>query len=489
VAPSGRPRKLDAVAARIRAALDTFDLPSAAVAVARDGEIVWEEGFGWADRERRVPATPRTLYSLGSISKPVTATALMVLVERGLLSLDAPVNRYLAESPLRAWVGDASQATLRRLANHTAGLPLHYHYFYADEPEHPPRVEETIRRYGNIVTPPGERYQYANLGFGVLGHLIALASGRGYERFLRQEIFEPLALTRSSVWVAPELARWAAREYGADGVVYPRKTTDHPGAGSIYASVHDVVRFGMFHLKQPQRDQEPILLPATLDDMQTPTADTGENTGYGIGWTTSELACGLPTVGHEGGSGGVTTQLLLFPTRGVAVAVLTNTSRPNDYLPFEAALDAAATLLPELRDQLEEQRLREAGRPHVAPAPGPTRPDSLAGKWSGAVRTYEGDIPIELEAAATLRCTLGGRAAGADQFTSAAGRLQALFPLTLDTGDTRRRSHRVQLDLTVRIDTLGGAAIAIAPTVDEGGAPGRRLGFALAHWTELRREA
>src|SRR5947209_16594754 len=101
-------------------------IPSLAIAVAQGNSVLWEEGFGWADRERRVAATPHTLYSLASISKPITATALMILKERGLLNLDHPINDYLGDSKLRAWVGNVEEATIRRVANHTSGLPFHY---------------------------------------------------------------------------------------------------------------------------------------------------------------------------------------------------------------------------------------------------------------------------------------------------------------------------------------------------------------------------
>src|SRR5712692_6713027 len=116
-----------AVRELIRTRLVEQVIPSLAVAVARAGEIVWEEGFGWADRENRVPATEHTMYSLASISKPITATGLMLLVERGQIDLDRPINDYLGDAKPTAWVGDAAGATVRRVANHTSGLPLHYH--------------------------------------------------------------------------------------------------------------------------------------------------------------------------------------------------------------------------------------------------------------------------------------------------------------------------------------------------------------------------
>jgi CubicO group peptidase (beta-lactamase class C family) len=107
--------------------------PSLAIAVAQDGIILWEEAFGWADRERMVPSNVNTMYSLASISKPITATGIMILKERGLIDLDKPINNYLGKAKLKAYVGNAEDATVRRVLNHTSGLPLHYHFFYEDE--------------------------------------------------------------------------------------------------------------------------------------------------------------------------------------------------------------------------------------------------------------------------------------------------------------------------------------------------------------------
>src|SRR5437588_9391696 len=94
----------------IRTRLVEQSLPSLAVAVAREGEIVWEEGFGWADRENRVPASEHTMYSLASISKPITTTGLMVVREQGKLDLDRPIDEYLWEAKLKGWAGDAAGA-------------------------------------------------------------------------------------------------------------------------------------------------------------------------------------------------------------------------------------------------------------------------------------------------------------------------------------------------------------------------------------------
>src|SRR5690606_3806571 len=100
------------------------------IAVFRNGNIDWEEAFGWADREQRVAATPRTAYSLASISKSITATGLMTLVATGKVDLGRSINDYLGNATVRAWIGSAEEATVARVADHTAGLPFHAQFFY-----------------------------------------------------------------------------------------------------------------------------------------------------------------------------------------------------------------------------------------------------------------------------------------------------------------------------------------------------------------------
>ena len=139
--------QFDEVRGYIRSHMAAEQVPSISVAVARDGRILWEEGFGWSDREKRGAANEHTMYSIASISKPFTATGLMTLVEQKRIDLDRPINQYLGNAKLRARVGNADNATVRRVANHTSGLPFHYQFFYQDEPFHPPSMDETILRY------------------------------------------------------------------------------------------------------------------------------------------------------------------------------------------------------------------------------------------------------------------------------------------------------------------------------------------------------
>merc|ERR1711964_671264 len=125
--------------------------------------------------------------------------------------------------------------TVRRVANHTSGLPLHYHFFPEDGLAKP-SMEESIRRYGNVVCPAGERYRYSNIGYGILDHLIERVSGMSYTEFMRREVFLPLGMTRASVDIEPGLDAYQVKRYTDDGLPLPFYDFDHSGASAVFCS-------------------------------------------------------------------------------------------------------------------------------------------------------------------------------------------------------------------------------------------------------------
>lgn len=455
-------------------------VPSLAVAVAKDGVIVWEEGFGWADRENRVPADEHTMYSLASISKPITTTGLMILKERGELDIDKPINDYLGNTKLKAWVGNPNDATVRRVANHSAGLPLHYQFFYEDEPYNPPPMDETIRRYGNLVTAPGERYKYSNLGYGILDYVISRISGKSYSDFMREEVFLPLGMTRTSVHIGRGHERHHAIRYGTDGQPIPFYDFDHRGASAVYSSAHDLVRFGMFHLKAHLQDQKVILSDETIDEMQHPTVTVEDDAGYGIGWRISEEA-EYSIVSHSGGMGGVATRLILVPSESLAVVVLCNAAQQDlTRLIFKEIL---SMLLPGYRDYRSRVEAEEEGKEkeeHTKFKPSP----ELVGKWSGVVHTYKDDIPFSL----SIRDSGDVHAKLGDQLTTLLndasfddGYIKGRIVSDIGTEDANRLPYHLHVELKHRDKVLNGSVTAISR-------PGQRVGNALSHWAELARQ-
>ena len=453
------------------------NLPSISLAVAREGKIVWEQGFGWADRENRVPATEHTLCSIASTSKPITATGLMVLKERKLVDLDHPTNDYLGDARLRARVGNADEAALRRVANHTSGLPLHYQFFYADEAFHPPTRDETIRRFGNLVTAPGERYQYSNLGFGVLDYVIARTSGKSFPDFMREEVFLPLGMTHTSIGIGPGLEPHQAIRYTPEGTRIPFYEFDHDGASAVYSSAHDLARFAMFHMKEHLADQRPILSDATIDEMQSPTAHPSGGRGYGVGWSIGQSR-GYQTVDHDGGMPGVSTMCMFLPTERIAVVVLGNS---NSSLPSSINDMILKILLPEDKPKTPSPSLSRFNPPPDKFVPG----SELVGTWKGHLATYQGELPLVLviKDSGDVHVRLDKQLETLLNNPSFhEGFLRGRFAGNIGTDDARGRRYHLHLEAKLRDQVLNGPVMAI--TLPDG-----RGTSAVTHWVELKRES
>ena len=463
--------------------------PSLAVAVARHGEILWEEAFGWANLEKRTPATPHTMYSLASTSKPFTATGLMKLVEQGKIELDKPVNQYLdKDSQLKVWIGYPDDVTVRRLANHTSGLPRHDHYIAAEELSRKPPMEESIRRYGNIVTLPGERYRYSNFGFGLMSHLIERMSGMSFEDFMRREIFLPLGMTRSSVDIGPGLADFAAERYDEEGHAIPFYDVDCRGASSVYCSAHDLLLFGMFHLGQLQPDQKAPLSKETIASMHVPTADISNSrpedrrsplvSGYGLGWVIGESEWG-PFISHGGGMGGTMAQLIFLPREGIAISAMA-----NNYCPIPHGVEnyIFPALFPGYAEKQAELEKKKTAAPAPAPAPEIQTIPELLGDWRGTVHTYQKDLPMTLS---FKPCGDVLAKLGEVQLTTLVndvkcqnGWLTGKMAGHIETDDICLQPyhpyHHIQLDLKLRGNVLNGSLIQI-------------VGNALSHWVEFKK--
>lgn len=454
LAPAVRER----LRATVRRALDSTGVASVAVAVARDGVVLWEEGFGYADIARRIPATPATLYSVASITKPMTATAVMQLVEAGRVALDRPIDDYLGAMRVTGLAGDRAEATVGRVLSHTAGLPLHYRFYY-DGPPRADDVAHTVARYGRVMFPPGEVYSYSNLGYGMLGELVARVGGPSYEAFMGDRVFRPLGMTHTTIGTGAGLANSAVR-YDADHRPVPPYDFDHRGASAVYTSAHELLRFAMLHLKTRPRDGArtwaPPLADSTVDRMQRVATPGDSASGYGLGWFI-DRDFGERRVRHTGGMPGVATVLSLYPAHRVAVVVLANQSSG---LPGRIAAEVAAAVLPPSYGRARAAALAAA----PAAPPALALPAELRGEWRGTVQTYEGTLPIVLRAdSAEVRVRLGdapGLWALLGNASYSNGVLGGRFLGTIPTPEARRVAHVVAVSLQLRADTLRGWAAA-----------------------------
>src|SRR5882724_2881010 len=246
---------------------------------------------------------------------------------------------------------------------------------------------------------------------------------------------------------------------------------DHRVASAIFSSAHDLVRFGLFHLKAHLADQQAILSDASIDDMQSPTASVGKSGGRGVGWAIEDRRDGYRVVSHTGGMGGVATSLRLIPSEKLVVVVLCNA---GIRLPHRISDEILSALLPKWRAQDSAPRPAENFR----------SPPELIGGWAGKLVTYKAEIPMTLRVleSGDIHAQLRGQMKMLwNDVRWEDGTLSGTMPGDVGTEDAGRRPYNLHFSLKLRGQVLNGAASAISTT-------GRRPGNALTQWVELRRQ-
>jgi CubicO group peptidase (beta-lactamase class C family) len=309
----------DGVDAYVERYLRKRHAPGASVAVIKDGKVLLSKGYGLADVELGVPATDKSVYQLASVSKTFTAAAVMLLVREGKLALADKVSQRLSDVPA-AWEG----VTIRQLLNHTSGIKS---YTSVQDFNQRPRQDFSQREVLDFVAKaplefaPGEKWNYSNTGYFLLGMLIEKASGQSYAEFMAQRIFRPLGMQRTRVndlrAVIHDRARgyqWDGRELKNGEYVSP---TQPFSAGALVSTVQDLVKWDAALSAGKLLDQ------ATLDEMWTPTPLKEGQADYGYGWQLGKVN-GRRLVSHGGGIPGFSTQLSRFVDDGLTVIVLIN---------------------------------------------------------------------------------------------------------------------------------------------------------------------
>ena len=429
-------------------------IPSISVAVARNGEILWEEGFGWADRTNRIPATEHTMYYTASVTKSFTATALMILYQRKKVDLDRPVNDYLKEAKLSSPAWNPAEATVRRVVNHTAGLTT---FNGAGSLSH----EDMIRRYGVLFWPPGEHFDYSNLGPIIIEEVIAEVSGQSYTEFMRSEVFRPLGMTRVSVGFESAMEKYTARSYNPVTGLVP------PPRGGIYCSAHDLLRFGMFHLKTHALDQKPILSDRSIDAMQNETVEADRGNRYGLAWWIEEDRFGYRSVLAQGGTDAAQAWLRLIPSEGIAVALLCNSGSSSVKVVVDEIL---STLLPVYAEKCAQGApLTDAPKGVQLPSP------AFIGSWKGMIKTFREDIPLtfSIRESGEVQVQLGSQPATVLDKTKFNGK--RLAGITSGKLAIDEVPHHVEFCLYLRNGALKGAAVTLSSS-------------SLPYWAELKRE-
>lgn len=313
----------------VQSALQQYRLPGATIAVLQDDKIIYAKGYGYANLSARTPVKPEDRFQIGSISKQFVATAILLLMEEGKLALDDSVTKYIPGLPDN-WRG----VTIRHLLDHTSGLPM-------DPPQ------EFASRFADVLTgsdadriaavaaiplktAPGAKFEYSNVGYGLLGMLAGKLAGMDYYEFLQQRVFRPLGMSSvRKVDSADAMMGAAALGYRQEGNGVLEAHSPNLfryaalGAGGLAMNVLDMAKWDAALYGNQ------VLKPASMAEMSRPQVALGRTSSYGLGWFLDTLD-GHFVMRHSGGMDGYTTEYRRFRDDHFSVIVFTNLRYPGD---------------------------------------------------------------------------------------------------------------------------------------------------------------
>lgn len=321
----------------VRKEMERTGIPCASVAIVDGGRVVWEAGFGFQDSARRVPATGKTAYRVGSISKVFTAILVLQLAERGALDLDAPIARYAPELVFEDASGASPPITLRELLSHRAGIARESPVgSYFDDSE--PGIERTVRSFigTRLVHRPGERTKYSNVGPTIAGYIVEKVTAKPFSKLAREALLDPLGMDASSF----EADREAIRRDLADAFMVdfegkffpaPKFSLGTVPAGNLYSTASDLARFLVALFAGGEIDGRRVLRRETLESMlRVQPPGTSAPTGFGLGFYVGRWE-GRRTVGHNGAVYGFASALLALPEERLGAVVLNSVDCANGF--------------------------------------------------------------------------------------------------------------------------------------------------------------
>ncbi|MYE27536.1 MAG: beta-lactamase family protein [Chloroflexi bacterium] len=326
---------IDLYAAWIRFTMHKNLQPGVAAGIVYDGELLWGEGFGYADIETKKPVTLDTRFRIASISKTFTAVAILQLRDAGALCLDDPVSQYLDWFDLQ--FQGAPEITIRNLLTHTSGLPRDSHnpmWTECDAPAWDDFVEGLKSR--QPTRPPYDKFAYSNVGYSLLGGIIEAVSGESWAIYLKRNIVDPLDMSETHP-VPRRDDPMLATGYSQLSEDYEREPmpfflmNGFEASANFASSINDLVKYAAFHLSG---DDNAVLSPHSRRDMhRIHWLEPSWNTGYGLGSMLYKLD-DWSISGHGGGYPGYLTGFTLCREHKVAVIVLTNAlgSAPTEYI-------------------------------------------------------------------------------------------------------------------------------------------------------------
>jgi CubicO group peptidase (beta-lactamase class C family) len=294
---------------------------SGSILIAQNSKVLVSKGYGMANLELNVPNTPQTKFRLGSLTKQFTAMGIMMLQERGKLNVQDPICKYVPQCP-QGW----RAVTIHHLLTHTSGIPdLTGSPDFGKIMIEALPVRNTIERFSGKVLEfkSGEKFSYNNIGYVILGYIIEQVSGKSYEAFLQENIFEPLKMSNTGVDHTETILKNRATGYARDdnGTIINAPylyITNLQGGGSLYSMAED-----MFLWDQALYTEK-LVSKKSLVAIFTPYIATPFDADYGYGWFIFKDKASRRAIGHTGGIYGFRSRIVRYPNEKVFVMILSN---------------------------------------------------------------------------------------------------------------------------------------------------------------------
>ena len=316
------PAAIVAARALLDSVMEAHAIPGLSVAVGMGSQVLWSEGFGFSDLTHGVTVTSLTKFRVGSVSKPITAAAIGVLLEEGALDLDAPVQTYVPSFPEKRY-----PVTTRLLAGHIGGM-RHYQGAENLSSVRYPTVAAGLAIFQDdpLINEPGTEYSYSSYGWNLISAVIEGASGEPFLEYMDRVVFEPLGMRNTIAGhtdlIIPHRTRFYSTTAEGEVVNAPFVDNSYKWAGGGFLSTpEDLLIFANAHLSAEFLEAETLELLFASQRLRS-----GEETGYGIGWGTSTNDRGERIISHTGGSVGGRTVLTANRDTGVIVAIVANLS-------------------------------------------------------------------------------------------------------------------------------------------------------------------
>jgi len=321
------------------------NIPSASIALISGDQVIWVNAYGYSNLWARTPATPNTVYLIGSTFKAMSTIALLQQMDQGKFKLDDPVHDYLTEFKIQ---GEDPQhpVTFRHLLTHTSGLPADFGGFPVWGDTVPPSLEEYLRKSLKVTKPPLTSVTYSNMAYTLVGYLVQKFSGKPYKEYIQENIFTPLEMTSTAFEPRPEMEERLSIPY-----VFDEKTGSQAGtvrvkasvwpAGIVYGTVLNQANWLIANLNGGVYKGKRLVSEKTFETMCTRQYDQfkgtieniwgNETAGFGLTWWT-QVRDGDRYIAHSGSVAGYTAFLLGNRDRKFGFAILTNGNRAHPHL-------------------------------------------------------------------------------------------------------------------------------------------------------------